>query len=132
METSVNKRILMLKTQLSLTDIEFCGRASISTGTLYKIKNEDEISQRVLNSISNAFGANKEWLESGRGKMFLEKQMPALSQEVPWKDEAYQQLKAERDRLWTLLQHYMSGKANFHKASNGTGLNKMRSLGALA
>jgi len=129
METTVNKRILMLKTELSLNDIEFCGRASISTATLYKVKNDEEISQRVLNSIISGFNVNKDWLLHGKGKMFADAPKEVASAN-PWKDEAYfavkeenSVLKKELERLWQLLQHNMGGaKPNFLKATDAVNM----------
>lgn len=86
MGNPVNKRVLMLKTHLGLTDIEFCGRASISTGTLQKLKGAEQVTPRVLNSIITAFNVNKDWLMTGKGLMINE---PIPLESGSWKDEAW-------------------------------------------
>lgn len=88
MGNPVNKRVLMLKTHLGLTDIEFCGRASISTGTLQKLKGSEQVTHRVLNAIITAFNVNKDWLMTGKGEMIAEEKEEAITND-PWKDQAW-------------------------------------------
>lgn len=118
MEQSVNARVLMLKTQLGLTDIEFCGRSSISTGTFNKIKNEEEVSQRVLNSIIAGLNVNREWLLYGKGKMLKELQ----GSFDPARDTLYKDLKEEINFYRELLKQVAGGKANFLRTFNETAL----------
>lgn len=69
MENSVKSRIDMLKNELKLNDIEFCTKANISTATLFRLKRGEEMSNKVIRSICEAFGVSHEWLLNGEGEM---------------------------------------------------------------
>lgn len=124
MENSVNTRVLMLKTELRLTDIQFCGRANISTFTLNKIKNNEEVTIKVINSIIQSLNVNKDWLLTGKGKMFNEP-LPgaasllagAKSDFNPYKDALVAELKGQVVYLQEMLKLALGNKnANFLKA----------------
>lgn len=73
MENTVNKRILMLKTDLGLGNSEFATKANISTTTLWNIQNEGDIAPKTIKNICEALNVSKEWLLTGNGKMYLDK-----------------------------------------------------------
>lgn len=70
METSVNTRVLMLKTHLGLGNNEFATKANISPTTLWNIQNEGEIAPKTIKNICEALNVNRTWLLTGKGKMF--------------------------------------------------------------
>lgn len=137
MGNPVNKRVLMLKTQLGLTDIEFCGRASISTGTLQKLKGSEQVTPRVLNSIITAFNVNRDWLMTGKGDLFAidtqqvdvdykneawamaKQQLEKKDKEIEVKDSILQNLAISFDRVTKMMQD--SGMSFLHPvAKTGT------------
>lgn len=120
MQNAVNKRIIQLKEDLDLTDIEFCGRASISTGTLHRIKNDEEVSKKILNSITNAFNVNKDWLLNGDGPKFNDNPKdPAPGapspEEALWQNATFVSLQEQIKMLKQLVNHLSKGELNFHE-----------------
>lgn len=69
MEMPVNKRVLLLKSQLGLSNSEFALKANISTTTLWNIQNNGEIAPKTIKNISEALKVNREWLLTGKGEM---------------------------------------------------------------
>lgn len=119
MSNAVNTRILLLKSQLELTDIEFCAKASISTATFNKIKNKEEVSARTLQSIIQGLGLNKEWLYTGKGEPYANK-VEAEASDNPWKNVAFQEkakevenLKSEVKNLWSMIDDFRNGRLSF-------------------
>lgn len=98
MEITVNQRVLMLKEHLKFTDFDFCKAVKISSGTLHRIKNNVEISSKVINSICDNLGLSRDWLVNGVGEMSYT--LPTAQEtSTPWKDEAYNNLKSENSFL---------------------------------
>lgn len=97
METTVNERVVLIKKHLDLTDVEFCNRANISTGTLFRIKNGESISPKVLKSISEGTQTELHWLKTGKGKMLIEKDAQTIAN--PWKDAFVVELKEKNTFL---------------------------------
>ncbi len=131
METTVNSRVQLLKTELRLNTMEFCAKAKISNGTFYNINNGENVNQKTLNSIIECLNVNPDWLMHGNGKMFNEAPKHTgvgVGIKNPWQDETYNNLQRENSRLVDQLKFYqdmvgkfMSGiKPNFHKAHNQT------------
>ena len=116
MENNVNQRIIMLKKDLGLTDIEFCNKCSVSTGTLFRIKNGEPVSSKVITAISLGLNVNREWLLSETGKKFNETPKAEAVNANPWKDALIAELKEEVNYYRDLLKIMASGKAaNFLK-----------------
>lgn len=99
MEKSVNQRVMMLKSQLNLTNNEFCLRAEISTATLYSIQSGTQMKQKTIKTIAEAFNVNKEWLLTGKGQMFNDPKTETITSVDPWRDALVQQVKEENVRL---------------------------------
>lgn len=129
MEITVNQRVLMLKEHLKLTDIDFCNHTRISTGTLHRIKNNSEVSAKVINAICDAFGVSREWLINGIGEMEINMKQSTPETSNPWKDEAYNNLKEENSFLKTQIQmmremmRVLNPQANFNLAFGIAGQN---------
>ncbi len=127
-ETTVNERVILLKTESGLSNLDFCHRANISNGTLNNIQNGENVSPKTLQTISKSLRVRKEWLLSGRGE-----KMEPLAVEEPsedlWQDATYRSLqdqintlKDEVKKAWAVASHLSGGKLNFHKALNSTGV----------
>lgn len=128
MENAVNERIILLKNKLNLSDIEFCAKAEISTGTLQKIKSNGTISAKIINAISIAFNVSRIWLTDGTGEMF-EPVKEAFHGTNPWKDALIEEMKSEIEFLKQLLLN-LSGKAsaNFNDAFDLASLLNQKSI----
>lgn len=127
MQVSVNERIILLKNELKLTDIDFCNKSEISTGTLQRIKKGEPISSKIIFSISEGLNINREWILTGKG----ERDLPAKKNESanPWKDALIDEMKSEIEFLKQLLLN-LSGKAsaNFNDAFDLASILKKNSV----
>jgi len=125
MENTVNERVLMLKTHFNLNNLEFCTKADISIGSMSNIQNGGNLSSKLLRNICEAFNANKDWLLTGKGKMFNESKTNAGGAENPYKDALVAELKQANERLieqnkwFQQLVNQLTGglKPNFRKAA---------------
>jgi len=71
--TSINERIRELRKHLGLTQAEFGRRIGIIQGHLTGIEREKKnVTQKTLKVICAVYGVSEEWLENGRGEMFLQ------------------------------------------------------------
>lgn len=127
MEKTVNQRVMQLKKELGLTDVQFCGKAEISTFTLHKIKSGEEVTQKIVISIVEAFNVNKDWLLTGKGKMFADPKSPAPAASIESAlngiQEMFQEQLRKKDEqiagLMAILQ-----KVNFLSSLSETSLRK--------
>ena len=130
MEGSINERIIQLKNHLKLTDIEFCNKCGISTGTLQRIKTGNEVSSKTIDSITK-LGASREWLINNKGEMLLPGQVQVTeSRENVWRDALVSELKDEINFLRNALKLALGSKeANFPNDIIGAGLFQMEKFG---
>lgn len=127
METTVNERIKLLRTQLNLSPEDFATKCNINRITLYRIeKGEGEPMHKTLKGIATSLNVNYDWLTLGKGKMFNDKTKEITTPSVdPWKDALVSQVKEENnrlqkevERLWQMVSHFTGGaKPNFRKAT---------------
>jgi transcriptional regulator with XRE-family HTH domain len=69
---SVNERIKEVRHALNLPQIKFSKAIYISNGYLAEIElGNRRVNDRIIQLIAMAFGVNKEWLKTGKGKMFI-------------------------------------------------------------
>jgi len=136
MKTSVNQRIVLLKNEMKLTDIDFCNRVEISTGTLQRIKKGEPISSKILTSISVGLNVNLDWINTGEGEKFLPEKSEKVNQLNPWKDALISELKGEVEFLRKLLLNVTGTQVgNFLNASDIASVlpkNSVRSVRAAA
>ncbi len=127
MGNTVNTRVIMLKNELRLTDIDFCHRTQISTATLHRIKQGDNVTPKIINSIVSALNVSREWLVNGTGTMFTPEPPPAIATRSIT-DKAIElleeQLKKKDEQINTLLA--VLSKLNFPEPLIKTGV--VRSL----
>ncbi len=119
MENTVNSRVLLLKTHLNLNRSEFSNKANISLSTFDNISTGHNIYPKTINAISQAFNANRDWLLTGHGDMFVEPKHTAVGfgTENPYKDALVAELKSQVEYLKEMLKMTMGGKnPNFRKA----------------
>ena len=72
MDTSVNERLKQVRHALKLSQKQFAkGIFLKSSGYLGDIEiNRHEVNERVMELVSSVYGVNKDWLKTGKGKMF--------------------------------------------------------------
>lgn len=98
-ELTVNQRIMLLKKELNLTDLEFCYQSAISTGTYHRIRNGEKVSEKVLDQISHAFNMSDEWLLTGKGPRQPEMAFSAHSDSAAIRDKKSVRDNPYRDAL---------------------------------
>lgn len=142
MKDTINNRIMLLKTDSGLTNLEFCHAANISHGTLNNIQNGENVSPKTIKAICDALHVNKDWLMTGKGEKH--NTTPKAEQneaQNPWRDALVSQIKDENnrlqkevERLWQMVSHYTSGvKPDFLNALENAYTNKLLpGLGQLA
>jgi transcriptional regulator with XRE-family HTH domain len=67
----MNKRIIELRKKLKMTQEEFAEGIGMKRTTLTLIElNKSNITERTIILICKIYNVNREWLETGKGKMF--------------------------------------------------------------
>jgi transcriptional regulator with XRE-family HTH domain len=75
-DLAINRRIILLRHSLNLTQIEFAKKILISNGFIACIElGKRKVNARLLRLIKITFGVNENWLRTGEGPMF-EKDSP--------------------------------------------------------
>jgi transcriptional regulator with XRE-family HTH domain len=70
-EMSINKRIVLLRHKLKMTQKNFAQKICISTSFQASIEIEQKkVLDRHIKLIVSAFGVNEAWLRTGEGEMF--------------------------------------------------------------
>lgn len=117
MEKQILKRILQLKQEQHLSDIDFAGKAKTSVGTLNRIvraADKDDLDSKIkpqtIKDIARNLGASLEWVMTGRG----EKMAIADQNEQTWKDEAYATLMATNNFLQRKIDELMQMQSQAH------------------
>lgn len=69
----MNERLFELRRELKLTQNEFAKRIQISRSHLSGLENGSKsLTERVISDICREFDVNREWLETGKGDMFID------------------------------------------------------------
>lgn len=77
----VGDNIKELRQKLGKTQQEFADRLGVKQNTIALIESgKRNISEQLLLSISREFGANLEWLRTGEGEMYVQKNQSLLEQ----------------------------------------------------
>lgn len=115
MKTTVNTRVKQLRIALSMSQTEFAHAINLSHSLLSKIESTDrEVSNKLIESISETFKVDAKWLIKGEGEMTFTKPSKlesSLNSNLPWKDEAYANIKeaySETKRQLNFLQEQYS------------------------
>lgn len=130
MKLKPNQRVKQLREYLGKTQQEFCNLTGITITSLSRIENDLTIpSRKTMEKIAGRTGVKEEWLIDGMGEFLVNS---SLIQEynkpvsdTPWREEAYANLKAEKEyfkrNYEKLLEILLSGKKpenlNFPKTS---------------
>lgn len=127
---TVNQRVILLKNSMHMSDIEFCRKADISTGTLHRIKKGEKVNEKMIIFLASAFDANPDWLLTGEGEMFYLGRKRMLPSDL-WQDATYKSLQDQIAQLKAMVNYLSEGKL-FLTAPNGTGSHESESLGEAA
>jgi len=68
----INERIKQIRSELKISQCDFSRQIYISQSSLGEIETGNRnVNDRIIQLISLQFNVNKEWLKSGKGKMFI-------------------------------------------------------------
>lgn len=95
MKKNVNERIRHVRSVLVMNQTEFAAAIETSVSLISKIESGDlEPSPKLLKKMCEKFGIDSEWLSDGKGELSINL---SKTPDNPWKEEAYTNLKSERD-----------------------------------
>lgn len=110
METTINARILLLKSQSDLTNLDWCREAGISHGTLHNIQKGENVQQKTINTLCESLNLNKTWLLTGEGPQYKETPKAVAGGEITYRDAYIDDLKNQVNYLQEMLRMALGGK----------------------
>jgi len=73
MDKKLGERLYKLRSALGLNQEEFAKEIRVSNGYITSLERSSrKLNDRLIKLISDTFGANEDWLKTGKGKMFAE------------------------------------------------------------
>jgi transcriptional regulator with XRE-family HTH domain len=95
-KTEIGKRLIMLQQQLGLNSRQFAMGAALDVSYLGKIeKGEKPLSGNYLQRIEKKYNANKDWIITGKGEMFIPN-APQREPQQPGAEDTEKRLSLER------------------------------------
>lgn len=134
MEQTVNERVKVLRTHLNLTQQAFAELVGITSTQLSRIESGDGTPQKsTIQKIVEHTGVPNDWINSGKGELKAQVKMrdSQAANNLPWKEEAYSELKQTNSYLQKKLDEStatvsrlldMIGSGNFLQLVNETAL----------
>jgi transcriptional regulator with XRE-family HTH domain len=122
-DISINKRIVMFRHKLKMTQKDFAKKICISTSFQASIEIEQKkVLDRHIKLIVSAFGVNEAWLRTGKGEMFEKDVTPDYK--ITETVELFKQLNPFfqdfiMDQLHKLLEYEKSTKEEARKTLSG-------------
>lgn len=108
-KSTVNQRIMMLKSSLNVGQTQFCQMAQISTSTYHNIrKDEVELKPRTVKDICARLNASEKFVFEGIEPMFNQEATVVPIQDNTWKDKAFEKLEATNTYLQAKLDEAMA------------------------
>jgi transcriptional regulator with XRE-family HTH domain len=96
MDRELGKRLIELRTALGLTQEEFAQKIRVSTGYITSLeRSRRELNPRLIKLISDSFGTNEQWLQTGKGMMFTDPKDVSLEEVIA----LYKQLHPKLQKL---------------------------------
>jgi transcriptional regulator with XRE-family HTH domain len=72
-QETINSRVKKIRKILDMSQMSFSRVLSLSSGYLAGIETERrKVNDRLIKLLCSSFNVNKDWLRSGKGKMFLD------------------------------------------------------------
>jgi transcriptional regulator with XRE-family HTH domain len=106
MDRKIGERLSELRTALELTQEEFALKIRVSKGYITSLeRSHRELNSRLIKLISDTFGANEHWLQTGKGKMFTEPNEVSLDEVITLYNQLHPKLqKLVIEQLKVLLE----------------------------
>jgi transcriptional regulator with XRE-family HTH domain len=96
MVNELGERLLELRNALDLTQEEFALRIKFSTGYITSLENSHrKLNPRIIKLITDTFGVNEQWLQTGNGDMFTNHKDVSLNEVI----SLYKQLHPKLQKL---------------------------------
>ena len=71
MNKELGNRLVELRSALELTQKEFAQKIRVSEGYIASLeRSHRKLNDRIIKLISDTFGANEKWVQTGKGNMF--------------------------------------------------------------
>ena len=72
MDNESGDRLIALRSALGLNQKEFAQKIRVSRGYITSLeRSHRELNDRIIKLISDTFGVNEQWLQKGKGSMFV-------------------------------------------------------------
>jgi transcriptional regulator with XRE-family HTH domain len=106
MNRELGERLIELRTALGLTQEEFAQKIRVSKGYITSLeRSHRELNPRLIKLISDTFGANERWLQTGEGKMFTDPKDVSLGEVIALYNQLHPKLqKLVIEQLKVLLE----------------------------
>ena len=102
MDGKIHERLRAVRSDLGLTQREFCAQIGMAQSTYaYMETGGREIKDAYIKLICKSFGVDEEWVRTGDGQMYL----------LEATDRDFSELLKVYDRLSPALQKYLLGQA---------------------
>ena len=96
MTDELGKRLIKLREALDITQEEFAKKIRVSKGYISSLEvSKRELNPRLIKLISDTFGVNERWLQTGKGKMFTNPKDVSLDEVI----SLYKQLHPKLQKL---------------------------------
>jgi len=96
MDKALGERLIELRTALDLTQEEFAQKIRVSASYITSLERSyRKLNPRLIKLISDTFGANENWLKTGKGKMFTNPKDVSLDEVI----DLYKQLHPKLQKL---------------------------------
>jgi len=103
MQITVSQRIKILRKEALEGQQDVATAIGVSKMAISAIERGGGVSPENLKKLSEHFRVNTQWITSGTGKCYKDNRpdpiLPSETVADPWRDEAYENMKSERDRL---------------------------------
>ena len=106
MDKEIGKRLIELRSDLGLTQEEFALKIRVSKGYITSLeRSHRELNDRLIKLIADTFGANENWLKTGKGKMFTNPKDVSLAEVISLYNKLHPKLqKLVIEQLKVLLE----------------------------
>jgi len=98
-------RVKALRSRDRLSQSDLAEKLGMSSPSVSAIESRGSTSEDTIHKLTKLFNVEKDWLINGNGEAPVGVIIPKETQtSTPWKDEAYEVLKRENQRLWILVE----------------------------
>ena len=114
MDKKLGERLIELRSTLGLTQEEVAKKIRVSKGYITSLeRGHRELNDRLIKLISDTFGANENWFQTGKGQMFTDKKDVGLDEVISLYNKLHPKLqKLVIEQLKVLLEISKSSGKN--------------------